>query len=298
MELSWDEQRVAPKADVVALCRPKFADLWALGHAPRLFRSKRTVLLHNHAGGWGCAFAVSRRLDSIATLGDGSVLAVGAQQSVLFDCDRWSTIESGLAGSRRIWGAHPARVNALTGQGLFHFDGRDWARVDLKAQGISGCWEDGDCESCGAGWIVGTYGTHSCMAAGSGPSWREDGCGSWYLHLVYVGEGGHAFAAGGDGLWRHDGARWTGKDHARDVSRHPLAVSAVGPSPIVVATKMSNLERPTPELEVLTATGWQTIRAPIKPDVAHPARIEVDSAGRLLVASGSTVWVSSQLASS
>jgi hypothetical protein len=282
--------------DVVALCRPKSDDLWALGHDPRRFRT-RTALLHCRAGGWDWAFAVKRRLDSIATLCDGSVLAVGEQLSVLFDGYRWSTIGSGLKGSRRIWGAHPACANALTEQGLFYFDGQTWARVDL---GISGAWADGDCDSGGAGWIVGTHGSHSCMAAGSGTNWRADGCGSWYLYLVYVGEGGRAFAAGGDGLWRHDGTRWTGMDDHRDVSRLPLAVSAVGPSPIVVATKMRNLVRPTPELEVLTAAGWQTIRIPITIVLAHPARIEVevDIGGRLLVAWGSTVWISSRLTSS
>lgn len=294
VELSWIEQRVAPKAKVVALCRPKSDSLWALGRAQRLLRT-RTAVLHNDADAWHWAFAVNDRLDSIASLGDGSVLAVGEHLSALFDGECWSTMQSGLKGCRRIWGAHLASANALTEEGLFYFDGRDWARVDLKGAGIFGHWVDGDCDPGGAGWIVGTHGTHSCMAAGSATTWRVDRCGSWYLYLIYVGHGSSVFAAGGDGLWRHDGTHWTNMDDDRDLSRLPLALSAVGPSPIVIATTERNLQRPTPEIEVLTPDGWQTVRAPEPLDVSHQALIEVDGRGRLLFARGSRVWVSSRL---
>ncbi len=276
MELSWKEQRVGGKVRVFFLARPKSADLWALGHSRRLFKAS-TALLHRHAGGWLQAFAVNSRLDSIGTLGDGSVMAVGESLSVLFDGDRWSTMGSGLKGSYRIWGTHPGCANALTAHGLFYFDGTSWGRLDLEAQGIRGHWADGDSDSGGKGWIVGTHGTHSCMATGSGASWREDGCGSWYLYLVYVADDGHAFAAGGDGLWRHDGTRWIDVDGERDVSRLPLALSAAGPTPIAVARKLGDLLQPKKhraaakflpgsELEVFTSTGWQTVLAPIPID--------------------------------
>ncbi len=58
MELSWNEQRVSGNVNVVALARPKSADLWALGHSRRLFRAS-TVFLHHHAGAWDEAYAVN-----------------------------------------------------------------------------------------------------------------------------------------------------------------------------------------------------------------------------------------------
>ncbi len=172
MGLSWKEQRVDGKAKVVAIARPKSTDLWALGHSRRLF-TLSTAFLHRREGGWERAFAVSHRLDSIGVLGDGSVLAAGEALSVLFDGHRWSTMDSGLKGSHRIWGASPACANALSDEGLFYFDGRCWKRVDLEAQGVRGQWADGDSDSGGKGWIVGSHGTHSCLATGAGATWRD-----------------------------------------------------------------------------------------------------------------------------
>jgi hypothetical protein len=305
VELSWKEQRVGGKVKVFAFARPKSADLWALGHSRRLFGAS-TVLLHRDAGGWDRAFAVNSRLDSIGALGDSSVMAVGESLSVLFDGNRWSTIGSGLKGSYRIWGAHPGCANALTDEGLFYFDGRSWGRLDLEAQGIRGHWADGDGDSGGKGWIVGTYETHSCMATGSGASWQEDGCGSWYLYLVYVADHGRAFAAGGDGLWRYDGTRWIEVDGRRDVSRLPLALSAAGSTPIAVACKLCDLLQPkkhtavaqfqpSSELEVFTAAGWQTIRAPITVDLPPGTQLAVDTGARLVMARGSSIWESAPL---
>lgn len=306
MELSWKEQPVDGKVNVTALARPKSGDVWALGHTRRLFGAS-TIFLHRHGGGWARVFAINGRLDSISTLGDGSVLAVGDELSVLFDGSRWSTIESGIKRSRRIWGARVSSANAVADEGLFHFDGREWSRLDLKAHGIPGDWADGDCDSGGAGWIVGTNGTHSCMAAGSGSTWRPDSSGSWYLSLVYVADGSPAFAAGGDGLWRHDGGQWVGDSHHRDVSRHPLALSVVESTPIVVTFKLRDLMPPRSGrmagaelevLEVLTAVGWQTIRPPITLDLDHMVGLEVDRDARILIPRGSSVWESSPLPSS
>ena len=293
MELRWIEQRVPRKAAVIALARPKSGQLWAVGQTRRFCRTM-TALLQGHADGWNWAFGVNSPLDAVGILGDGSVLAAGEMVTVVFDGDNWSTIRSGLRGSRRIWGANPASANALADSGLCYFDGHKWGSVELAAQGIPGDWGDGDCDSSGAGWIVGTYGSHCCVAVGSGTSWQKDGCGSSYLHRIFVGESGRAFAAGGDGLWRHDRTGWMKVHHKVDVSRLPLAVSAVGATPIVVATKLDD-HRLKSTLELLTATGWQTIPAPVPLNVELISGLEIDISARLLIAQGSTVWVSSQL---
>lgn len=301
----WNEQRVDGKASVVAIARPRSADLWALGHFRRLF-TMSTAFLHRRAGAWTRAFAVDGRLDSIGVLGDGSVLAAGEALSVLFDGDRWSSVDSGLKGSHRIWGAHPGCANALTDEGLFCFDGKSWERVDLEAQGVRGQWADGDSDSGGRGWIVGTHGTHSCLASGSGATWREDACGSWYLYLVHVADDGHAFAAGGDGLWRHDGTRWSEVDGGHDVPRLPLALSAAGPDPLAVACRIREFMQPAQnprsarfqpgsELEVFTATTWRTVRSPITIGLPPETQLAVDSEARLLMARGSSVWESTAL---
>lgn len=305
VELMWTEQRVSGRVNVSALARPKSADLWALGHCVRLFRAS-TAVLHRHAGEWERAFEIEGQLEAIGSLGDGSVMAVGKARTAFFDGERWRSTDSGLRGCRRVWGATLGCVNALSADGLFWFDGGRWRSVDLEARGIGGSWADGDGDSRGRGWIVGCNGTHSCMASGSGSSWTEDGCGSWYLYLVYVADDGHAFAAGGDGLWRHDGAHWIPVIHDGDLSRFPLALSAEGPSPVVVASKhcvllQSNLGEstkspPGSQLEVFTTRGWQTIRAPITVDPPSLAQIALGVGARVLVAQGSSVWESASLA--
>ncbi len=304
VELSWREHRFGGSLSVISIARPKSADRWALGHFRRLFRVS-TAFLHSRAGVWDQVFAVSGRLNAIGVLGDGSVLAVGESVSVLFDGE-WSTIGSGLPACRRIWGANPGCVNALSDQGLSCFGGRSWERVDLDAQGIPGGWADGDVDSRGIGWIVGTNGTHSCMAMGSGRSWQKDGCGAGYLYLVHVPDDGHAFAAGGDGLWRHDGVEWIDVDqlHHSDVSRSPLALSSARERPIAVACTLQHLRQQAEgsgcfsELEIYTAAGWQTVRtpAPITIDFySRGTRFEIDTGARLLMAQGSSIWESARI---
>ena len=299
MELNWTERRVSPHGEVIALTRPKSTEPWALCRSRRLF-GERTRVLRRHAGDWDLAFEVKGRLDSIGALGDGSVLAVGRSRSMIFD-DRCTTIESGPRGCLRVWGAQPGCANALTDEGLFHFDGRHWHRVELKAAGIHGRWADGDCDSRGRGWIVGMHGTHSCMASGSGANWQEDGCGSWYLYLVHVPDGGSAFAAGGDGTWRRDAGAWVKVDRGRDVSRFPLALSAAGPTPIVVAVGLRGIRESVARgkssssstLEIWAGSDWQAVPAPVDHERLGASILAVDREARLFLAQGGSVWESS-----
>jgi hypothetical protein len=303
MELTWKEVRVDAKFDVIALSRPKSGTLWALGHGRRMF-SAVTAILHRRAGLWKRAFVVDGRLDTIATLGDGSILATGEWLSVLFDGERWSTTESGLKRSHRIWGAHLGCANALTLAGqLFCFDGRWWEYVDLEGYGIDGTWADGDCDTSGRGWIVGTNGSHSCMATGSGLRWQRDGCGSWYLNRVYVAEDGRAFAAGGDGVvWRYDGSKWStvGSGQRRVGGPLPLALSAAGPDPIVVACafeQITRLEKHTAELLAFNATGWHPFRVPVAMKPPGRTGLAIDTTARLLLipTGPRSIWESSPL---
>jgi hypothetical protein len=143
------------------------------------------------------------------------------ESAVHFDGDTWIVRNLDFP-CRRVWGAHASCAYAFSENLLFYFDGNEWIHVDLAAQGIPGDRADGDCDSTGTGWVVGTWETHSYMATGHGRRWRRDACGSWYLYRVCIDDGGVGFAAGGDGLRQRSPSR--GLTGCVDVGVHPQAV--------------------------------------------------------------------------
>lgn len=292
MELTWTRRRVGALGRVVAISRPRSGRTWALYRTPGLLGGGTAV--HRRSGGeWEQVFRLNGSLRSIAELCDGSLLAVGERQSVLVDEQGRRRTMGGLEECSRVWGVDPGRTNALAGGRLFRLERERWVHVDLEALGIQGSWADGDCDSAGRGWIVGCNGTHSCLAAGVGASWEENGCGSWYLYLVHVPEGGTPLVAGGDGAWSYDGASWKELDCRRDFRRLPLplALSARGSVPIVVAISLQ--DRGSKSLAVWTDSGG--FRGIFMPFAARSANLVIDGEARLLAARRASLWESSPL---
>jgi len=250
----------------------------------------------NHLGLPSVA-AFDVRLEAISAHRDNSIVAVG-DSSVHFDGNRWVMRELDVPCTK-VWGAHASCVYALTWKMFFHFDGHEWAHIDLAAKGVPGDWADGDCDSTGTSWVVGCWGTHSCMATGRGTRWKSDGCGSWYLYQVRIDDGGIGFAAGGDGLWQRSGSGWDEVEtygHGHDLRHMPIALGTHAGGAVVVTHGF--LDQPSvAEFEVFLGDMWRTVSLPISPTRYAQSRLVVKilKGRRILQGQGSEVWESDPL---
>lgn len=270
---------------------------------------------------WQLEFQLHSRLNTLAVLRDGSIVAGGDLSSVHQEGDEWRIIEA-PARLVRVWGAHPRCVYALgerilgddvlgnleveatwVESGLFFFDGEQWVAVDLTNAEINGMFAGGSCDSSGYGWIVGTYATHSCMARGRGTEWEPDMCGSWYLDDVEVQDGGVAYALGGDGLWRLRDDRWFDVEaynlfRYKDL-RWTRTLGVADGSPIVVTEVRGAApdESTQSSFDVYVSNQWLTIEAPGgSTDSAGPQLHRVTPSGTWIVSQGQSVWESCPLA--
>jgi len=284
--------------------------------------------------GWELQFQVLRRLNAIAVLRDGSVLAGGDLVSVHQEENTWRIV-AGPARLVRVWGAHQRCAYALgeriVGRGplgqtgfeatwverdLFYFDGDRWTPIELEKRGIRGFFTDGSCDVSGFGWIVGTHQTHSCMARGRQADWESDGCGSWYLDYVDIQDDSRGYALGGDGLWRlHEGG-WEEVEayhRGRWEIRFPQALRLVDGVPLIVTDKKNSERRPAVheldaavlgpesaggspvrEFDVFVSGRWLTIEAPARFEEGAH-RIAIGARSTLLLAQRQSVWESCPL---
>jgi hypothetical protein len=319
LQLEWAKSDVGVPGEVVALASAGDA-VWAVARqrpdwwrrlAERLNVKTSGIgtgvvshVLSRHDGRWSSRFSVRGSLNAICTMGDGSVVAVGDRLAVHCAGGQWAVFRPPVQ-LNHVWGARSSCVYALGQDMLFYFGGGSWTHVDLPALGINGQWADGSCDSSGASWIVGTWGTHSCMAKGLGTEWKSDGCGSWYLYKVAIGENGHGFAAGGDGLWQRVDDSWEGVEaYGRDLLRVPLALLACSASPLVVSWRAPGPSgegagkiRPCLNLDVFVSCRWQTVSVPVPQTslLQSSLRLALRPIGTLLVAAGEAVWESSLL---
>jgi hypothetical protein len=185
---------------------------------------------------------------------------------------------------------------------LFYFDGNHWVRVNLE--GIPGDWWNGDCDTSGTSWIVGTWGTHSCMATGWGLQWVTDGCGSYYLYDVCIADDGVGFAVGGDGLWQlaPTGFWIRVQAYGRDLSRWAIGLAADLGVAVVVTWRHPNVRellKPVTELEIFVGADWQAVPSPfpfIRDQKPQPVAAVLPGR-RILLAVGSEIWESTPLRS-
>ena len=251
MSVDWTRHRWNLDFDVVDFAQAESGEVWAVAQRRHRDGTNSAIFRRGHEE-WVIADGFDSRLRPSAHR-DGSIVAVG-ESSVHFDKDGWVIRELTVPCSR-VWGAHASCVYALCGQNLFHFDGHKWVDVDLEAMGIPGDWSDGDCDSAGTSWVVGCWETHSCMAKGRGTQWKQDGCGSWYLYRVHIGDDGIGFAAGGDGLWRRSRSGWAQvRSYGHELRRMPIAVGAHAGGAVVVAWPFL-YQRGAPSWRCLPATG-------------------------------------------
>ncbi|HEY0987038.1 MAG TPA: hypothetical protein VGD80_08300, partial [Kofleriaceae bacterium] len=185
------------------------------------------------------------------------VYAVGPGRVLVGHDGGWVDDEIPALTVNDIWCAD--RIYVLGERELLYFDGR-WRTVGLFDAGLDGDWAAGD----GVGAdnvIVGTRGTHSCIARGSAAHWTRDGSGSFYHYHVRVSPT-RAFATGGDGLWRRESGPWI--DHrpyveGRHYLRTPIALDLVGDTPFVIAAVALDSAR----LQLATFDGaWRTFAWP------------------------------------
>src|SRR6185503_1217908 len=198
-----------------------------------------------------------RRLTRVHAYDDGTVYAAGPGSVLVGHDGRWDDDEIAADEVRAIWCAD--HIYVLADHELLYFDGR-WHTIDLDAVGLFGEWRAGD----GAGAdnvIVGTNGTHSCIARGSGARWLSEGCGSFYLYHVRVTPT-RTFALGGDGLWSRKRGQWVehaAYDDRPDVLRFPLALDVVREMPFVIAA--TTFERSSVAISVFDST-WHVRPSP------------------------------------
>lgn len=276
------------------------------------------VLRRRPDGAWTTEGHFPERLGSLALLHDGTLAAGGdGLLGLRSPAGEW-TIREAPARLTCVWGAGAGCVHAL-GQtvrgrgtlgktgfeatwvscGLFYFDGAAWTEIDLPARDIRGFFVAGACGRDGYGWIVGTYGTHSCMARGRGTDWERDGCGSWYLYHVHVGADGTAFALGGDGLWRHhaDGG-WRAVEAFGDSIGAPLALGTVQGKPWVIDARSLGAwaEGRATAVGLFMGGPWVTL-VPPEGSLAQDDRplFAISETGEAVVARGSEVWQSPPL---
>ena len=182
--------------------------------------------------------SVRRSLTCVRAYDDDSVYAAGPGSVLVGYGGRWDDDELPAHSVRAIWCAD--HIYVLADRELLYFNGR-WRTVELDVVGLDGDWAAGD----GVGadnLIVGTNGTHSCIATGSGARWTREGCSSFYLYHARVTPTG-AFALGGDGLWSRKRGEWiehAAYDDRRNVLRMPLALDVVRDAPFVIAATTFN----------------------------------------------------------
>ena len=144
------------------------------------------------------------------------------------------------------------------------------------------------------------------MATGCATRWIADGCGSWYLYKVYIGDGGVGFAVGGDGLWQRLPTGWDRVEaYGWDLKHWPIAVSA-DTGGAIVATCGIRHEALITELDVFIDKLWRTMPLAVSPDqraksgltaenlIGHPV-VKIQSGCRILLAQGAVVWQSGPL---
>lgn len=226
--MSWLRVALEKQGPIIAMTRGANGAWLLVGGDPETH-----VIFVPLAGDAQHRHSVRRHLTHVRAYDDETVYAAGPG-SVLVGYDGgWEDDESPALTVRAIWCSD--HIYVLADRELAYFDGR-WHTVELAVAGLEGDWAAGD----GVGAdnvIVGTNGTHSCMARGSGARWRRDGCGSWYLYQVRVAAT-RAFALGGDGLWSRKRGEWIEHptyDDRRSVLRLPLALDIVRDAPFVIA---------------------------------------------------------------
>jgi hypothetical protein len=294
VEFGWKRHLLDLDFNVVDLVQAESGDIWAVAQRQRRGETA-SAILRRRLEEWECIVSLESSLEAISAHRDNSIVAVG-ESSVHFDGRGWVMRELDLPCSR-VWGAQVSCVYALSRYKLFHFDGHEWVHIDLAAKGIPGDWEDGDCDSTGTSWIVGTWETHSCMAKGRGMDWKRDGCGSWYLYNVCIKDGGVGFAVGGDGLWKRSRSRWTRVEaYGRDLGRLPIAVGTHAGGAVVVTLRI--FDQPVvAEFEVFIGDIWRRVPLPIPLDRCGQVRlvVEILEGRRILLGQGSEVWESDPL---
>lgn len=259
-----------------------------------LSRDGGSSIAVREAGGWREVAAVEWSLATVAALGDGSLVAAGPGVMVHVVGGRTEVREVPAACSQ-VWGPRWDCVYAIAGPRLMRFDGR-WRTVDLAGQGIEGAWADGACDASGLCWIVGTFGTHSCMATGMGDAWTTGGCGSWYLYRVAVDAAGTWFAAGGDGLWRLTDGVWRAVEAYREgPGIYPMGLQVRDGAARVIGTDVMTLAagRGVPALAAFVDGRWTTVELPTP---LVDGAVALTDAGGLRLGEGVDVWESSPLA--
>lgn len=226
--MSWRRVALEPRGPIIAMTRG-VDGAWVLAGGD----SDTHVLFIPVAGEPQHRHRVRRRLARVRAYDDETVYAVGPGTVLVGHDGRWDDDEIPALTVRDIWCAD--HIYVLGERELVYFDGR-WHTVALDDAGLEGDWAAGD----GVGAdnvIVGTSGTHSCMARGSGARWTRDGCSAWYLYHVRIAPA-CAFAVGGDGLWSREAGSWI-EHHTyadrRSVMRAPVSLDIVGDAPFVIA---------------------------------------------------------------
>ena len=226
--MSWQRVAFEPCGPIKAVTRG-VDGAWVLAGGD----SDTRVLVVPVAGEPQRRHRVRRPLRHVRAYDDGTVYAVGPGHVVVGHEGGWYDDEIPALAVRDIWCAD--HIYVLADGELLYFDGR-WRTVDLVDAGLDGDWAAGD----GVGAdnvIVGTSGTHSCMARGSGAHWTRDGSSSWYHYHVRVTPT-RAFATGGDGLWRREAGSWVEHEpyaDRRHFMRTPISLDIVGDAPFVIA---------------------------------------------------------------
>jgi hypothetical protein len=293
VNFGWKRHRLDLDFNIVDLVQAETGDIWAVAQCQRRGEIASAILRRRLAE-WTCVVVLEGSLNAISAHRDHSIVAVG-ESSVHIDGRCWDVRKLDCPCSL-VWGAHASCVYALSRNIIFHFDGHEWVSVDLAAKGIPGDWADGDCDSTGTSWVVGTWETHSCMATGRGSRWERDGCGSWYLYRVCIDNGGVGFAVGGDGLWQLSGARWDRVEaYGDDLGRLPIALNSCAGRAVVATARF--FEPVVIEFEVFVGDMWRTVPLPIPLHRDAEARVVVETleGPRILLGQGSLVWESDPL---
>lgn len=291
--LHWRQTHLPDRGRVAAIREGRDGRVWAVGERHR-HAGPRWTIWQRQIDSWISVFETDERLAGVCEAHDSALIANGERFTAHFRGDAW-VVRPAPATFSRLWAAHHECVYGLTRDGLYYFDGAQWHAVQLPAPWW---WSDGDCRLDGTGWVVGCYGTHSCMAQGSGFEWQAGGCSSVGLDLVCLDEV-MGFALGGDGLWQlHDGAWGKVKKYGQGPGI-PLSLAIRTGSPLVLARRYAwsvPSDGPANVVYGFVDGRWIRIDLPVplpaEPGVDHVA---VLSSGAILQWLASTIWESTPL---